>query len=45
MLGLEEPFREMEWKMFGRELDYEEAVMSLSDTSPKVSLFTPAFVI
>ena len=34
-----------EWKMFGRELDYEEAVLSLSDTSPKVSLFTRAFVI
>lgn len=31
--------------MFGRELDYEEAVLSLPDTSPKVSLFSPAFVL
>lgn len=45
LLSLEKPFREMEWKMFGRTLDYEEAVLSLPDTSPKVNLFTPAFVI
>lgn len=45
LLSLEKPVREMERKMFGRGLDCEEAVLSLSGTSPKVSLFTPAFVI